>query len=63
MTGTDRLQTPQEVATFLGVDVQTLYRWRHEHRGPRAIKVGKYLRYRTADVEAYLDKQASTPAG
>lgn len=48
--GTDRLMTPEEVATREGIKVQTLYAWRMRSRGPRAIRVGKYLRYRLSDV-------------
>jgi len=54
-----RLGTPEEVAEYLGVPVPTLYQWRHRGVGPRASKVGKHLRYRWADVEAYLDESAA----
>lgn len=54
--GTDRLLTAEEVALREGIKLQTLYAWRlTPGRGPRAIKVGKYLRYRLADVIAWED--------
>jgi excisionase family DNA binding protein len=50
----DRLWGSAEVAEYLGVPVQTLYVWRVEGRAPRGFKVGKHLRYRRADVDAWL---------
>jgi excisionase family DNA binding protein len=50
---------PQDVAEFLGVPVATLYRWRYEGEGPRAVRVGRHLRYRPAEVEAWLDRGGS----
>lgn len=57
---TTRLLTTEEVAEQLGVAVNTLYDWRARRPvyGPPAIKVGKYLRWRPADVEAWIDAQA-----
>lgn len=46
-----------------GVPPQTIYRWRTEGKGPRAIKVGRHLRFRRADVEAWLDSQADDERG
>ncbi|MEV5691130.1 helix-turn-helix transcriptional regulator [Micromonospora globbae] len=56
------LASAEEVATYLGVPVATLYQWRHRGAGPRASKVGRHLRYRWADVERYLDEQAKAAA-
>ncbi|MDP9458993.1 MAG: helix-turn-helix domain-containing protein [Actinomycetota bacterium] len=52
-----------EVAAYLGVPVQTLYVWRTKGVGPRAVRVGKHLRYRWSDVDAWLDQQADQPVG
>jgi excisionase family DNA binding protein len=52
------LGTAEEVAEYLGVPVATLYQWRYHDKGPRASKVGRHIRYRWADVEAWLDSQA-----
>lgn len=57
-SGALELLTPQVLAEGLGVPVQTLYVWRTKGAGPRAIKVGRHLRYRRSDVEAWLDAQA-----
>ena len=55
----DRLLTTEEVAQYLSVPLSTLYQWRLKKVGPRGIKVGKYIRYRRADIEAWLDTKAS----
>jgi len=55
----NRLLTPEEVAEVLGVPVATLYRWRHHHDGPRSLKVGRHLRYRSEDVEEFISEKVS----
>ena len=57
-----RLLSIDEVAELLGVPAGTLYRWRYVGTGPRGIKVGKHVRYRPADVEAWLEEQAAATA-
>ena len=57
-----RLWEPKEVADYLGIPVETLYQWRHRGTGPRSLKVGKHLRYRPADIEAYLEAAAAGSA-
>lgn len=54
------LLTPDETAELLRVPVQLLYRWRYERRGPPSFKIGRYVRYRRAEVEAWIDRQASS---
>lgn len=49
---------PQDVATQLGVPKATVYAWRTRGEGPRAIRVGKHLRYRQSDIDAWLERQA-----
>jgi excisionase family DNA binding protein len=53
----DTLLSPQQLAAYLGVPVATVYRWRHESTGPRGIRVGKHVRYRRRDVEAWLESR------
>lgn len=50
--------TVEELAEYLTIPKQTIYRWRTEGHGPRAIKVGRHLRFRSADVETWLNSQA-----
>jgi predicted DNA-binding transcriptional regulator AlpA len=42
------------LATKLGVSRSTLQSWRYNGRGPRHIKLGRMVRYRTADVDEFL---------
>jgi excisionase family DNA binding protein len=56
------MATPQEVAEYLKVPVETVYHWRRRRTGPKASKVGIHLRYRWADVDKWLDEQAEAAA-
>jgi excisionase family DNA binding protein len=55
--GRDQLATPAELAAYLGVPVKTLYQWKYRGTGPRVHKVGRHLRYRWQDVDAWLNTQ------
>jgi excisionase family DNA binding protein len=58
------LLSAAEVADYFQVPLATLYRWNSIGTGPRRIRVGKHVRYRRVDVEAWLDLCAdSAPAG
>lgn len=50
------LATPKEVSDYLGVPVGTLYQWTHHGRGPKVSRVGRHLRYRWEDIDAYLEQ-------
>ena len=49
------LLTVKQVAALLQVPPATLHTWRYRGIGPKAMKVGRYLRYRRGDVEEWLD--------
>jgi len=53
-----RLLTAAELASELAVPLCTIYAWRSAGKGPRGVRVGKHLRYRRSDVDAWLEKQA-----
>ncbi|MCU0269061.1 MAG: helix-turn-helix domain-containing protein [Acidimicrobiales bacterium] len=55
----ERLLTPEELAEELGVPVATLYQWRYRRTGPVVLRIGRHLRYRRDDVDAWLASQAS----
>jgi excisionase family DNA binding protein len=57
------LMTLPEVAKYLRVPPKSMYIWRHKHTGPPAARVGRHLRYRRADVDRWLERQAELPAG
>jgi excisionase family DNA binding protein len=57
-TGTiGRLLTIEQLSGYLQVPIQTIYAWRHDGVGPRALKAGRALRYRRSDVDAWLENQ------
>lgn len=47
---------PHELASYLGVPVKTLYQWRYKGLGPPGLRIGRHVRYRPEDVEAWLDR-------
>lgn len=49
------LATAKEVAEFLRTSENQLSRLRYEGHGPRFIKLGRSVRYRWADVQAWID--------
>ena len=53
--GMEKLWTVEELAEFACVSVTTLYHWRWEGKGPKAIRVGRYLRYPEGDIEKWLE--------
>lgn len=59
----EQLLTQAQVATWLAVSPRTIRDWRTSNRGPRAVRVGGSLRYRRADVQAYIDSNIEQTAG
>jgi excisionase family DNA binding protein len=49
-----KLLTPSQLAEMLGVPVATLYAWRYHGKGPIAVRVGRHLRYRRDEVDAWI---------
>lgn len=62
MENRDRLVTVQELAAYLGVPVSTLYQWRYRREGPDGFRVGRHLRYRWSEVEAWIERQLADVA-
>lgn len=56
----DRLWSVQDVADYLGIPPRTLYNWRCRGIGPRARRIGRYLRYEEHDVRAWFSAQGDT---
>lgn len=54
--------TIDDLALLTAVPKSTLYSLRSEGRGPRASKVGRSLRFRRSDVDAWLDQLAEEGA-
>jgi excisionase family DNA binding protein len=47
--------TEVEVARRLAVSVSTVQAWRRRRQGPAYLKIGRAVRYRPEDVDAYLE--------
>lgn len=58
MSDGERLMSLAEVADHLGVPIKTLYTWRSRGQGPPGYRIGRHVRYRRADVEAWLERHA-----
>jgi predicted DNA-binding transcriptional regulator AlpA len=49
-----------DVAKITGMSVASVRRWRLLRQGPRFLKIGSAVRYRTEDISAWLN---SRPTG
>lgn len=54
----DRLLTETEAALHLGCSIRTLQSWRLRGGGPGYSKVGRLVRYRPADLSAFVEAGA-----
>ena len=61
-TGLGPVLTLSQLAAQLGVTVQTLYDLRSQGRGPRGFRVGRELRFRVSEVDAWLAQQEADDA-
>ena len=63
-TQRDALLTTTELAEFLNVPVNTIYKWRATKRGPAsaAHRVGRHLRWNAAAVDAWLSDSTTKAA-
>lgn len=52
------LLTPEELAARWGVMTITLDRWRWSGKGPRSVKIGRQIKYRAQDIEAYEEQKS-----
>ena len=51
------------VAALLALSVGTIRRWRLFGTGPQAVKLGGAVRYRPADVDAWIAAQPTVGGG
>ena len=54
--------TLSELANRLCVSVQTLYDLRSQGRGPRGFRVGRQLRFRASEIDAWLARMEQADA-
>lgn len=50
--------TTAEVANYLKISTDTVRQWRHRGTGPNGVRLGRHVRYRRTDVDAWIDEQA-----
>lgn len=63
INATSRFLTPEQVALILQVHRRTLSNWRSAGRGPRYVHMGRRVRYRMADVDAWTVANTFDPDG
>jgi excisionase family DNA binding protein len=51
-----------ELAARLRVSVQTIYDLRSQGRGPRGFRVGRELRFRASEIDAWLARMEQADA-
>lgn len=56
-TGLEPLLSVQELSDYLGIPVATLYDWRVDHRGPKAVKLGHALRYPESAIRDWIQEE------
>lgn len=54
-TADDRLMTIAELAAYLQIPEQTVYRWRKRGTGPKGFRVGRPVQFRRDDVDAWFE--------
>jgi hypothetical protein len=54
----EQLLTNEELAERANVTIATVRGWRYHGNGPRALKLGRHVRYRLADVLAWEEANA-----
>jgi len=56
----ERHLTVEQLADRLQVSVKTIYKWNYKGSGPKAIKVGRFRRYRLRDVVTWENKRVAS---
>lgn len=59
---TTKLLDVDGLADLLNVPKDTIYRWRRKGYGPRAIRLGKHLRWDVNVVREWLDTETESEA-
>ena len=58
----DTVLSLSELAAHCGVTVQTIYDLRSQGRGPRGFRVGRELRFRVSEIDAWLSRMEEADA-
>jgi len=54
---TEKLLNKKEVAVLIGCSVHTLRADRRKNTGIRYVKIDRRIRYKPADVDAYIERR------
>ena len=57
MSSVNKLMTIDEVAEYLQLPKSTIYQWRTRRDGPPGYKLGRHVRYRRSEVDAWVEQQ------
>jgi len=52
------LLTVEQTADHLGLAVSTLNKWRCNGEGPIFVKLGRAVRYKQSDIDAYIERHS-----
>jgi predicted DNA-binding transcriptional regulator AlpA len=55
----DQLITTAELSAFLSIPTSTLRQWSYLGTGPKALRVGRHLRYEPAEVRRWLAEECT----
>jgi excisionase family DNA binding protein len=55
--------TPEDLAERVRVPVSTVYQWNSRGGGPRFMRVGRYVRYKIADVNVWEESLYAEQVG
>lgn len=55
--------TREQAARYLGLQVQTLSVWACRGCGPKFVKLGRAVRYRKSDLDAYVESRVVQSTG
>lgn len=51
----------RQVADRCGVHPQTIHQMRYRGDGPPAVRIGRKLKFRPEDIEAWIESRRETP--
>ena len=57
------LMTTDEAAEVCRTTPGTLEQWRHRGEGPQFVKLGRAVRYRRADLDAWIESRVQNKTG
>lgn len=58
----DRRLSVTDLSERLQIPEDTIYQWNRKRTGPRYLRIGRHIRYRLSDVEAWEESKEQTGA-